>query len=129
MARRKFNIGDPVRFTDRAPKGLTEGKRKRTRKIATIDYDHKRDRSVYILGTNGGQHISHDEFFYSDELYNPTKELGKIGRPHRKVRMTPPNQRQRRQATNQVSNIKENPKRQFSGTTAIPEPKMGVSAQ
>lgn len=108
MAKRKFNIGDPVRFTNRAPKALLEGKRKRTRKIAAIEYDHKRDRSVYILGTNGGQHISHNEFFYSDELYNPTKELRKIGRPQRKVRLTPPSQRQRRQAPKQVANIAEN---------------------
>ena len=96
----KFQIGDRVRFTNRA--NNVAGRRKMTRKIVNTFYSKGLQASLYELGGRGGKHGS-GQWHRSYELY-PVNELQsrKIGQPSTKVIKALRVKRQAHQATKQV---------------------------
>jgi hypothetical protein len=106
----KFQIGDRVRFTDRA--NNVSGLRKMTRKIVGTYYSKKLQATLYELGGRGGKHRS-GQWHRSYELYLvQDRQARKIGRPNTKVRKALRGKRQGHQTNKARVNITQLPKSQ-----------------
>lgn len=82
-AKRKFNKGDKVRFTNLAPKYiLAEVPRRRTRTIKTVGYDPVAQHCLYEIGDRGNQSFSY--YFRAEQLYLANGKTHIIGRPRQK---------------------------------------------
>ena len=47
---RKFNVGDPARFTDRTPDAIKDKYQSRTRRVSSIFYNSETQSTRYYIG-------------------------------------------------------------------------------